>query len=206
MSMPTRRARRSAARSGAATLVLGTVLALAACSADDDPAASGRSGATATPDATASTAAPGASDAGQALPTPPPHPTDDAASDQAALEVGTAAVTAFARPDLPAEQWWAELAPLLSPAATEAYVGTDPAEVPAHAVTGPAWSGESESTFLALTFVPTDAGDYAVLMVRDGGGAPWLVERISLVPADATDAADPTDAATPTAGTEEQGP
>ena len=200
MSMPTPRVRRPARRPVVAALVLGALLGLAACATDDDPAGPGRADATAPPQATATTAAPGPGDAGHVLPPPPPHPTDDAASDQAALEVGTAAVTAFARPDLSAEQWWAGLAPLLSPAATEAYQGTDPAEVPAHAVTGPAWSGESESTFLALTFVPTDAGDYAVMLVRDGGSAPWLVERISLVPADATDAADPS------AGTEGQGP
>jgi hypothetical protein len=181
-------------------MALGTLLGLAACATGDDPAGPGPPDTTAAPQATATTAAPGPGDAGHALPPPPPHPTDDATSDQAALAVGTAAVTAFARPDLPAELWWAGLSPLLSPAATEAYVGTDPAEVPAHTVTGPAWSGESESTFLALTFVPTDAGDYAVLLVRDGGNAPWLVERISLVPADATDSA------TPTAGTAGQGP
>ena len=174
-----------AGRHLAAVLALVPLLALPACSVDDEPAGAPP------PEATATTAqAPG--DQGHVLPTPPPQPTDDATSDQAALEVGTAAITAFARPDLPADQWWAELAPMLSPAATEAYLGTDPAEVPAHAVTGPAWSGESPSAYLAMTFVPTDAGDYAVLLVRDGGGAPWLVERMTLVPADATAQPSPT--------------
>lgn len=118
------------------------------------------------------------------FPAPLPHPTDDAASSDSALALGTAAVTAFARPDVDPARWWAELTPLLSPAATLAYEGTDPVEVPAHRVTGPAWPGVSPSSFLATVFVPTDAGDYAVLMVREGGGAPWLVERITLVPAD----------------------
>ncbi len=63
--------------------------------------------------------------------------------------MGAAAVTAFARPDLSPEQWWAELVPMLTPAATEAYVGTDPAQVPAHEVTGEAWWGESPSSYLA---------------------------------------------------------
>lgn len=118
------------------------------------------------------------------FPAPLPHPTDDAASATSALALGTAAVTAFARPDAPPDRWWAELAPLLSPAAALAYEGTDPAEVPARLVTGPAWAGVSPSSFLATVFVPTDAGDYAVLMVREGSGAPWLVERMTLVPAD----------------------
>jgi hypothetical protein len=118
------------------------------------------------------------------FPAPLPHPTDDAASATSALSLGTAAVTAFARPDVGPDRWWAELAPLLSPAAALAYEGTDPAEVPARLVTGPAWAGDSPSSFLATVFVPTDAGDYAVLMVREGSGAPWLVERITLVPPD----------------------
>jgi hypothetical protein len=117
------------------------------------------------------------------LPPPPPAPTDDAPSQDAALALGAKAVTAFARPDLGPDTWWAELSPLLSPAAALAYEGTDPVEVPARRVTGPAWAGVSPSSFLATVFVPTDAGDYAVLMVREGGGAPWLVERITLVPA-----------------------
>ena len=156
-----------------------SLLALQACSIEPV-------GRAAEPVSTPTTAGPGAGDAGVALPTPPPAPTDDAASDQAALTAGAAAVTAFARPDVPAEEWWSELEPLLSPAAVEAYAGTDPAEVPARAVTGPPWQGESESPYLALTFVPTDVGDYAVLLVRDGGGAPWLVERITLVPPEAS--------------------
>jgi hypothetical protein len=118
------------------------------------------------------------------FPTPLPHPTDDAASADSALALGSAAVTAFARPDVAPAPWWAELVPLLSPAAVLAYEGTDPVEVPAHRVTGPAWPGVSPSSFLATVFVPTDAGDYAVLLVREGAGAPWLVERITLVPAD----------------------
>jgi hypothetical protein len=117
------------------------------------------------------------------FPAPLPHPTDDAASAGSALVLGTAAVTAFAQPDVAPDQWWAELAPLLSPAAALAYEGTDPVEVPARQVTGPAWTGVSPSSFLATVFVPTDAGAYAVLMVREGSGAPWLVERITLVPA-----------------------
>ena len=131
------------------------------------------------------------------FPSPLPHPTDDAASADSALAIGTAAVTAFARPDVEPARWWADLSPLLSPAAALAYEGTDPVEVPAHRVTGPAWPGVSPSSFLATVFVPTDAGDYAVLMVREGSGAPWLVERITQVPPGYAPPADPTAPATP---------
>ena len=168
-----------AGRRLAALLLLASLLALQACSTEPI-------GSAAEPFSTPTTTSPSAGDAGASLPPPPPAATDDATSDQAALAAGAAAVTAFARPDVSAEEWWAELQPLLSPTAVEAYAGTDPAEVPARAVIGPPWQGESDSPYLALTFVPTDVGDYAVLLVRDGGGAPWLVERITLVPAEAS--------------------
>ena len=166
---------RSTRRPGSRVLmfvVLVAVLALAGCTgAAREPAA--RSA----PDAAASVAG----DADAQLPPPPPHPTDDPGSQQSALDTATAAVTAFARPDVSAEQWWAELAPMLTPTAAEAYAGTDPAEVPARAVTGPAVLGPSPTSYLATVVVPTDAGEYAVLLSREGAGAPWLVERITPV-------------------------
>ena len=110
-------------------------------------------------------------------------PTEDEASGRAAVDAASAAVAAFAHPDRTPAAWWAALSPLLSPAAVVAYAGTDPAEVPAHRVTGSARAGTSQSAFLDWVFVPTDAGDYAVLLVRADAAAPWLAERI--VPAEA---------------------
>jgi hypothetical protein len=141
------------------------------------------------------TTAAGPRDADQAPPLR--YPTEDATSQQAALDAATAAITAFARPDATRDAWWAGLSPLLSPAATTAYVGTDPAEVPARVVIGPAEMapGPSRSPFLATVFVPTDAGPYAVLLVRADDSARWLAERIS----PAEPAASPTATATATA-------
>ncbi len=110
-------------------------------------------------------------------------------------------MVAFARPDLDAEQWWAELSPLLSPAATVAYEGTDPQMVPPRAVTGPPRSAQSPSPYLATVIVPTDAGEYAVLLVREGGGAPWLVERITPTAADVPPDTPASTAVPPAAGT-----
>jgi hypothetical protein len=109
------------------------------------------------------------------------YPSADAASRRAALDAATTTVTAFARPGETPAAWWAGLSPLLSPAGAVAYLGTDPAEIPAHEVTGPASVGASPSAFLATVFVPTDAGEYAVLLVRADAGAPWLAERIEPV-------------------------
>lgn len=76
------------------------------------------------------------------------------------------------------EAWWARVAPLLSPVAQRAYAGTDPANVPGRQVEGAsAAATDAGSAYLARVVVPTDAGDYEVLLSRTGAGAPWLVER-----------------------------
>ena len=80
---------------------------------------------------------------------------------------------------LAADPWFTELAPLLTPAARSAYTGTDPAEVPARAVTGPGRPEESTSAFLAYVVIPTDVGDYRLMLSRESGDAGWLVETIS---------------------------
>lgn len=113
------------------------------------------------------------------LPTPAPAPTWDDTSRSAALSVAETAMQAFARPTLEHDRWWAELAPLLSADARHAYQGTDPAEVPARAVTGRPVLTDEASPYLAPVRVPTDAGRYLVLLSRTGRGEPWLVERIT---------------------------
>lgn len=111
-------------------------------------------------------------------PQPLPSPTPDATSNAAALEVGSQAMAAFVRRELTEEQWWANLAPHLSDAAREAYTGTDPANVPASAVTGVGTVLPSSSGYLATVAVPTDVGVYEVLVSRAGQYAPWSVEQI----------------------------
>ena len=86
---------------------------------------------------------------------------------------------AFARPRLSAEAWWKDLQPLLSAEAATAYAGTDPAQVPARAVTGRPALVDQRSAYLAGVEVPTTAGTYRVLLSRKGAGTPWLVERLT---------------------------
>jgi hypothetical protein len=109
----------------------------------------------------------------------PVMPSQDATSSTAAVNLAQRAMTAFARPTIDAETWYIELAPLLTPAARSAYTGTDPAEVPAHAVTGPGRTEDSPSAFLSYVVVPTDVGDYRLLLSREGGDSGWLVETIT---------------------------
>lgn len=111
-----------------------------------------------------------------------PVPTWDKAAETAAITAGTAALAAFARPDLSQEQWWTQLRPHLTQEAAETYVYTDPINVPVSAVTGTATALESSSAYLALVDVETDVGTYQVLMVRADGEAPWLAQEFAPPP------------------------
>lgn len=107
------------------------------------------------------------------------EPTWDEASRTAALDAAGAAVEAFARPDVPYEQWWAELAPLMSVQAQLDYQYVDPANVPARAVTGGPVLVDETSASVAGVEVPTDVGTYSVTLSRADAAGPWLVERIT---------------------------
>ncbi|PPK91945.1 hypothetical protein CLV92_11926 [Kineococcus xinjiangensis] len=121
----------------------------------------------------------GGTDAHAELPEPGPAPTWDEESQAAALERGSTAMAVFARPHLDAATWWAELTPLLTAAAAMAYEGTDPAEVPARQVTGPARLAGQDTPYLAHVLVPTDVGEYDVLLSRQSADEAWQVERLT---------------------------
>lgn len=165
---------------GAAALVLAT----GALGCSDDRVA-GEEGGSATSDETRDVpgqqppAVAGPNDEDAELPTPGAYPTWDARARAYALRVAETAMRAFARPEIGEATWWAELSPLLSPAASSAYQGTDPAEVPARTVTGEPTLVDESSTYLAPVSVPTDVGVYLVLLSRADQGSPWLVERIT---------------------------
>jgi len=179
--------------SGLAGLVLAAG-ALAGCAGSDGPAVPAV-------ESSPSTAAPSAAD-GVATPqssTPPASPVPsgavnedtgevvgehavpvwDAAAKASAAHAASAAMTAFLRPELDYETWWADLEPLLTYEAAVGYSYTDPANVPASKVTGPAVVRDGDSAYLASVEVPTDAGTYTVVLVRADGDAPWLVERLN---------------------------
>jgi len=133
--------------------------------------------------AAAPTAGAGGQDHVTQLASPSAYPSSDDAGRRDAQAAAAAAMQAFARHDLPTPLWWAVLAPLLSPAAVQAYQGVDPAKVPAHQVTGGAYpTGDTGTPYLARVAVPTDAGDYVVLLSRAGQGQRWLVERLTPPP------------------------
>lgn len=129
------------------------------------------------------TATPGPNDAGaRALPTPAPPPAWDRLSRLAAADAATRVVRTFARPGMPAQRWFRDLSPLLSPAAAQDFAGTDPARVPAHGVTGAASLLPSSSGYIARVAVPSDVGRYTVTLSRQQQSGPWLAERLQPPP------------------------
>lgn len=108
-----------------------------------------------------------------------PVPTMDATAVTSAEAAAVDALTAFAHPDLPKDQWWAGLEPHLTDYAAEAYYYVDPSTIPISAVTGSGTLVASESALVAVVEVPSNAGTYEVLMIRDAADAPWRAERLT---------------------------
>lgn len=106
-------------------------------------------------------------------------PTWDDASRQAATRAAVTAMTAFARPDVTFDTWWAQLSPLLTQQAQQDYSYVDPANVAAHAVTGAAKLVDESSAYVASVQVPTDVGTYTLVLTRADAGAPWLTSRFT---------------------------
>jgi len=120
--------------------------------------------------------------------TAPTSPIDDgevvaapeagADSQRDAIEAATEAMKAFAQPQLSADDWWAQMLPLLSQQGGVAYEGTDPAQIPAHQVTGAAIVLTDSTDVSLIVQVPTDVGPYNITLTRPNASAPWLADRI----------------------------
>ncbi len=110
-----------------------------------------------------------------------PVPSWDAATEASALQAADRAMRAFARPNLPYKQWWAEFSPLVTDASAESLSYIDPAKIPAHEVTGPPAIFTAQSAYVVTVQIPTDAGNYQILLIRQGAGAPWLVSAVTPV-------------------------
>lgn len=117
-------------------------------------------------------------DTGEVI-TPRAVPEWDSASRAAATAAAEDVMRAFARPDLDAGSWWGQLEPLLSSEAQINYAYVDPANIPAREVTADPSVTEDSSAYVARVQVPTDVGDYTVLLSRRDANAPWLAERIT---------------------------
>lgn len=108
---------------------------------------------------------------------PKPAPAWNDAQRRAAAEAAAKSVAAFARPGLAADEWWKQLAPLLTEQAQSDYQYVDPANVPARKVTGPGKVTDESARLAARVEVRTDAGTYTVVLIRQDGASPWLAAR-----------------------------
>jgi len=110
---------------------------------------------------------------------PQPAPPWDAQQEVAAIAAAEKALATFARPDLEPTEWWAALAPLLTSTAQQDYQYVDPANIPAHRVTGAGTIVDDSSRYAVFVRVPSDAGMYTVVLTRQNGVAPWLAARFT---------------------------
>lgn len=172
-------------RIGVGALVLASAAVLAGCASQAEtpaPTPSVSSSSAAYPDLTQFTPAPTGvpdEDTGELI-TPEPVPVWDATSRQSAIAAAENALTAYARPALPFDQWWADLQPLLDQQATSDYAHMDPARIVASQVTGAGVITDESSAYVAYVDVPTNVGTYGLILSRTDANAPWLVSRFVL--------------------------
>lgn len=123
----------------------------------------------------------GEADLDEAMPEPTEAPAvwDDLASASATASAA-AALEAFARPgsDVDDATWWQALEPTLSTAAAPIYARVDPRLVPYTRLLQVQPAQRAGSDLLAAVTATTDAGPYDVLLSREDGNSPWLVERL----------------------------
>lgn len=168
---------------GAAAAVVGLALALSGCGANGERAV-GDSTESPTAEASVSVgtswtpgAGSGSDPSGSSSGAPALDGVLPAAADPAdAVAPAQAALTAWARPDLGAVQWWDGFSPFLSDRGLQAYEATDPSTIPALQVTGPASLAPANASGLTLVDVPTTAGLFGVQVVWSADG--WAVDRI----------------------------
>ena len=105
-----------------------------------------------------------------------PNPPVPVLAPGAATDAALRFVQAWARPGLAQPAWFAGVRDLVTPAYARLFASTDPANVPAHLVTGGQTVRSSTSTVL-VTDVPTDAGSVRVTLTRVDGR--WLVATVA---------------------------
>jgi len=100
-----------------------------------------------------------------AAPDKPPAPPPPAQ----AAQVVTRFATAWARPALPADRWWSDIAPWCEQRFAALLRSVDPANIPASKVTGPPLPAAGGQPGLITYTVPTDAGTLTVSVAALAG-------------------------------------
>lgn len=102
----------------------------------------------------------------------------DFQSQQDAVGAAEAVMTAFVARDRDYDAWWAELSPLLTVEAQEAWAYTDPRVITVTQLTATATVVDAPSSTLVIVDVPTDTGIWRLELVRAAGSGgtdqrPW---------------------------------
>ena len=103
----------------------------------------------------------------------------DGAARAAAVADAAQVMRLFVRRSVPADRWWRDLVPYLSPQTAQDFRHTDPARVPASRVTGPGVVLTDSVPLVARVSVPTDAGVYLLVLSRTDESPTWDAERIT---------------------------
>lgn len=101
------------------------------------------------------------------------------------LGAGERVWSAFSERGLPHAAWWAQLKPLLSPAAAAVYVYDDPRNLPVMKLTGPAAvaaKAPDQPKFTVEVVIPTDKGVFRLDLERHTLKSPWLLYAIKFPP------------------------
>ena len=161
---------------------LGVVLAASVCSCGGSrsPSAHGTTAASTPATGSAQPSAAGTVDQGATDFLPSQSPAGPATPDPAATADAVARagafLVAFARTDLPQDQWWAGIAPYFTSSSAEVYHWTDVRNVTARGV-DPAGAVllPTSTRYIAQVAVPAAGGAWTVRLIRVG--PQWQVER-----------------------------
>jgi hypothetical protein len=161
---------------------LGVVLAASVCSCGGSrsPSAHGTTAASTPATGSAQPSAAGTVDQGATDFLPSQSPAGPATPDPAATADAVARagafLVAFARTDLPQDQWWAVIAPYFTSSSAEVYHWTDVRNVTARGV-DPAGAVllPTSTRYIAQVAVPATSGAWTVRLIRVG--QQWQVER-----------------------------
>lgn len=100
----------------------------------------------------------------------------DQASIDSALAAATVALAAFDSDDDQTDRWLENLMPLLTPNAQTIYPLWSRSLIPSLELTGQPTVVQHQSPLIATVEFPTADEPYCVLLIRDDGASPWLVE------------------------------
>lgn len=174
----------------AALLAPALAALLAACGGTDTPETGERS-ATATVSASASSApssaAPSTSPSAPAAPTSSSPATVKGTDMTKSVDAATRIFTTWSNRKLDYDAWWAQLEPLLSPAAQRAYANTDPANIPPLKIKGklkelPGGVPNTTAGLATYVAIPTDKGQFKIALERTEEGAPWVMLGLEFPP------------------------